>query len=229
MDEAWCVTSRTLRTDGRVQGRRSRQRLTSEFIAICASGRSVRPGAFSYPGVAYLLFLDPRVTGVAAPEFAVARTFGFSCLGFFTSLLPRLLSPFPIISSQVEIPRPRYAGRAVPQENQGCLTGGQGGDLGECAPRRHRPRTRVKHRNAGVVAQAGVCGAEGRFGVCRGCQNSVKTGEVLDGGFGRCKVLSFGGLGGLVRKDRFCPRNTTQSRPNLNAWIVWLRQLDLGR
>ena len=56
------------------------------------------------PDVVHFAFLAPRETGLSAPEFAVARTFGFSCFGFFASLLPRLLSPLPIMFSQVEIP-----------------------------------------------------------------------------------------------------------------------------
>jgi len=74
------------------------------------------------PDVVHLSFLAPRETGLTAPEFAVARTFGFSCLGFFASLLPRLLSPLPIMVSQVENTRPRHAERAVPRGHQGCLT-----------------------------------------------------------------------------------------------------------
>src|SRR6056297_1869308 len=74
------------------------------------------------PDVDHLSFLAPRETGLTAPEFAVARTFGFSCLGFFASLLPRLLSPLPIMVSQIENTRPRHAERAVPRGHQGCLT-----------------------------------------------------------------------------------------------------------
>lgn len=59
----------------------------------------------------YLPFFSPSETGFAAPELAVARTFGFSCFGFFASLFPRLLSPFPIASSQVDYPARRHAGR----------------------------------------------------------------------------------------------------------------------
>jgi hypothetical protein len=33
---------------------------------------------------------------------AVASTFGFSCFGFFASLFPRLLLPFPITTSKVD-------------------------------------------------------------------------------------------------------------------------------
>lgn len=51
---------------------------------------------------AYLFFFSPSETGFAAPELAVAKTFGFSCFGFFTSLFPRLLLPFPITTSQFE-------------------------------------------------------------------------------------------------------------------------------
>lgn len=44
-------------------------------------------------------FFSPSESGFVAPELAVAKTFGFSCFGFFVSLFPRLLSPFPITSS----------------------------------------------------------------------------------------------------------------------------------
>src|SRR5690606_30531477 len=54
-------------------------------------------------------------TGFAAPELAAARTLGFSCFGFFTSLFPRLLSPFPITSSLVDYPARRHAGRTDPR------------------------------------------------------------------------------------------------------------------
>jgi hypothetical protein len=52
---------------------------------------------------------------------AVARTLGFSCFGFFTSLFPRLLLPFPITTSRVEMPLWRHARRIDPQQDQGCL------------------------------------------------------------------------------------------------------------
>ncbi|MBN2905474.1 MAG: hypothetical protein JXJ18_02065 [Rhodobacteraceae bacterium] len=51
---------------------------------------------------AYFFFFSPSETGFPAPKLAVAKTFGLSCLGFFTSLFPRLLLPFPITTSQVE-------------------------------------------------------------------------------------------------------------------------------
>ena len=57
----------------------------------------------------YLPFFSPSETGFTAPELAVAKTLGFSCFGFFTSLFPRLLSPFPITSSQVDYPTRRHA------------------------------------------------------------------------------------------------------------------------
>ncbi|WP_209426370.1 hypothetical protein [Pararhodobacter sp. SW119] len=47
-------------------------------------------------------FFSPSDIGFTAPELAVARTFGFSCFGFFASLFPRLLLPFPITTSKVE-------------------------------------------------------------------------------------------------------------------------------
>ncbi|MFW2541429.1 hypothetical protein ACN2XU_02220 [Primorskyibacter sp. 2E107] len=50
----------------------------------------------------YLRFFSPSETGFTAPEFAVARVLGFSCFGFFASLFPRLLLPFPIMTSQVK-------------------------------------------------------------------------------------------------------------------------------
>jgi len=87
----------------------------------CATIRSKRASAKGSPDWTYLLFFSPSVSGLAAPELAVARTFGFSFFGFFTSLFPRLLSPFPITSSQVEKPDRRHAGRSDPQENHGCL------------------------------------------------------------------------------------------------------------
>ena len=58
----------------------------------------------------YLPFFSPSESGFARPELAVAKTLGFSCFGFFTSLFPRLLSPFPITSSQVDYSARRHAG-----------------------------------------------------------------------------------------------------------------------
>ena len=69
----------------------------------------------------YLRFFSPSETGFASPELAVASVFGFSCLGFFTSLFPRLLLPFPIATSHRAFPIRRHAGWTDPQENQGCL------------------------------------------------------------------------------------------------------------
>lgn len=45
-------------------------------------------------------FFSPKDIGLAAPKLAVAKTLVFSCFGFLTSLLPRLLSPFPMMISQ---------------------------------------------------------------------------------------------------------------------------------
>jgi hypothetical protein len=72
---------------------------------------------------AQLFFFSPNETGFVAPELAVARTLGFSCFGFFASLFPRLLLPFPMTSSQADVPVQRHAGRIDPQENHGCLIG----------------------------------------------------------------------------------------------------------
>ena len=46
-------------------------------------------------------FFSPKDTGLAAPELAVDKTLAFSCFGFLISLLPRLLSPFPMMISHV--------------------------------------------------------------------------------------------------------------------------------
>jgi hypothetical protein len=84
----------------------SRSRHGAELVMPEAGERAV-PAR----GQAYLPFFSPSVTGFAAPELAVANTLGFSCFGFFASLFPRLLSPFPITSSQGDYPARRHAGR----------------------------------------------------------------------------------------------------------------------
>jgi len=59
-----------------------------------AASRHASPSHF------YLLFFALIDTG-GFPDwaFAVARTFGFTCLGFLTSRLPRLLSPLDMVLS----------------------------------------------------------------------------------------------------------------------------------
>ncbi|MFT7448718.1 MAG: hypothetical protein ACI9LZ_003663 [Glaciecola sp.] len=48
----------------------------------------------------YFTFFPPiESVGFPNPEFAVARTLALSCLGFLTSLFPRLLLPFDILIS----------------------------------------------------------------------------------------------------------------------------------
>lgn len=74
------------------------------FVGVWDIGNREGRAPDARPDMVHLAFLAPSETGLTAPEFAVARTFGFSCLGFFASLLPRLLSPLPIMSSQVELP-----------------------------------------------------------------------------------------------------------------------------
>ena len=66
--------------------------------------------------LAYLPFFSPSDTGFTAPELAVASTLGFSCFGFFASLFPRLLLPFPITTSKIELPDRRDAGRPIPRK-----------------------------------------------------------------------------------------------------------------
>jgi hypothetical protein len=49
---------------------------------------------------AYLIFFPAMESaGFPTTEFAVAKTLVFSCLGFLTSLFPRLLLPFDILIS----------------------------------------------------------------------------------------------------------------------------------
>jgi hypothetical protein len=47
----------------------------------------------------YLPFFSPKESGLSRPVPAAAAAFGFACLGFLTSLFPRLLLPFPITTS----------------------------------------------------------------------------------------------------------------------------------
>ena len=62
--------------------------------ALCGSGLASIPPTF---GESYFTFL-PASTSEDLPSAAdvVAETFGFSCLGFLFSLVPRLLLPLDI-------------------------------------------------------------------------------------------------------------------------------------
>jgi len=51
----------------------------------------------SAPWIYFVFFPPIDKAGLPAREFAVAETFGFSCLGFLASLLPRLLLPLAMV------------------------------------------------------------------------------------------------------------------------------------